>query len=121
MSYCRWSCDNWKSDIYCYLSDSGYVIHIAGNRVIGDIPKVPGIMEVDNETFADAYNKQMKWLDTAEREPIELPHAGESFYEQTSGKCLDRLLYLQKIGYHVPQHAIKGIKAPTTESEEPCE
>ena len=32
MSYCRWSCDGFKSDVYVYESDAGYEIHVKGGE-----------------------------------------------------------------------------------------
>ncbi len=31
MSYCRWSSDNMKSDVYAYESYEGYTVHMQGN------------------------------------------------------------------------------------------
>jgi hypothetical protein len=42
MSYCRWSSDNWKSDVYVYEGDVGYVIHVASRRrARSPIPTLP--------------------------------------------------------------------------------
>jgi hypothetical protein len=32
MSYCRFSSDNWKSDVYVYEADEGWVTHVAARR-----------------------------------------------------------------------------------------
>lgn len=35
MSYCRWSCLDFKSDVYVYANINGaWTIHVAGNRVL---------------------------------------------------------------------------------------
>lgn len=34
MSYCRWSSDNWKCDLYCYEDANGYITHVADNRIV---------------------------------------------------------------------------------------
>lgn len=41
MSYCRFSSDNWWSDVYVYKSAEGWVTHVAGRR--GIISPVPDI------------------------------------------------------------------------------
>jgi len=34
VAYCRWSSANWRCDVYCYASVSGFwVTHVANNRV----------------------------------------------------------------------------------------
>lgn len=109
MSYCRFSSDDWQSDIYCYCGGN-WVVHIAGNRVVGDIPKTP---ELTNETipaYMEAHKAQMAFLGTCERQKIELPHAGESFDYDTAGDCADDLERLRSIGYHVPQYAIDELR-----------
>lgn len=109
MSYCRWSSDNWKSDLYVYASVGDfYSINVAANRLVGDAPEVPSILTpgLDMEEYTKAYKAQLAWLHKAERVPIELPYAGESFAEDTAADARDRLLMLRELGYHVPQYAI---------------
>lgn len=39
MAYCRFSSDNFRSDVYCYYSDGVYVVHVkwlAGGPYDGD-------------------------------------------------------------------------------------
>ena len=45
MSICRFSSDNWKSDVYIYESECGIELHIASSRIISDIPKLPPLSE----------------------------------------------------------------------------
>jgi len=81
MSYCRFSSNNFSSDLYIYESiDAGFVIHVASSRFIGDIPKVPALNSgISADDFFKAHEKQMKFLENAKSEDIELPYAGESF------------------------------------------
>lgn len=110
MSYCRFSSDNYSSDIYCYEAEGGgFVIHIAGNRVVGDVPKIDwGVKEPD--ILHKQYRAQMDYLATALHYDIDLPHAGESFYCGTAGECANQLVYLRDLGYNVPQRAIESLK-----------
>lgn len=113
MSYCRFSSDNWRSDIYCYESIDGvWEIHVAGNRVVGDIPPEPSLnlLKTDVDQFGKEHKAVMDFLDTAVREPIELPHAGESFTEGTAALAAERLLVLRTIGYNVPDYAIEALR-----------
>lgn len=41
MSYCRWSIDNWRCDVYVYEGEGGWATHVAGMR--GIIRPVPDI------------------------------------------------------------------------------
>ena len=43
MSYCRFSSDNWRCDVYVYeRSGGGWATHVAGNRHI--VPPIPDIV-----------------------------------------------------------------------------
>lgn len=118
MSYCRFSSDNWKCDIYCYEGGSGFVTHVAGNRVVGDIPKTPPITKENMPAYMVAHRAQMAFLDTCKRAPIDLPHAGKSFDDPDAGSCADRLESLRAIGYHVPQYAIDTLREEAAESSQ---
>lgn len=112
MSYCRWSSMNWKCDLYCYESSDGYTTHVAGNRTVGEVPKVdfnlltPG---GDTKLFAEQYKAQMDWLSSAERKPIGLPHDGETFHDPDLLSFLVRVTSLREWGYNVPQHVFDAI------------
>jgi len=79
MSYCRFSCDDGKSDVYVYEIAAGWVTHVASHRIVG------------------------------RRVPIGGPHDGETFTDHSAGACLRRLLNLSSDGYHVPAHALKAL------------
>lgn len=111
MSYCRFSSDNWKSDIYCYEHcDGHFQIHVADSRHVGDIPSLPAIGSVSDHDWLAANKAQMDFLATAEREDIDLPHSGGSFSEATAEACALRLELLRGLGYHVPQRAIDALR-----------
>ena len=116
MSFCRFSSDNWKCDVYCYESVAGgFVTHVAGNRVVGDIPQCPRPTKENMEEYMTAHRLQMDFLDTCQRAPIELPHAGESFSDDDAGACADRLESLRAMGYHVPQYALDALRQEQSE------
>jgi hypothetical protein len=112
MSYCRFSSDNWKSDVYAYEStDGGWVTHVAGNRLVGDIPDVPPVNAVSAEAWMQANRVQHAFLSAAEREKIHHPHAGMGYVDRTIGEFVARLESLQAEGFHVPQFAIDEARA----------
>lgn len=122
MSYCRFSSDNFRSDVYVYESYGGsFITHVAGKRVVGDIPEITegwwkrGAEGVDQ--YLIEHDAQMKFLNTAQREDIDLPHAGESFQDGDLESLLDRLLWLRKLGYNVPEGAITMIREEIEDAE----
>lgn len=116
MSYCRWSSDDWKSDVYCYESDSGFIVHIAGNRVLGDIPTTPPLTKETIPAYMEAHKAQMAFLDTCKRAPIDLPHAGSSMDFDDAGACANSLELLRALGYRVPQYAIDTLREEAAEA-----
>ena len=124
MSYCRWSSDNFRCDLYCYADcGGGYTTWVANNRVVGDIPIV--LNDIMSNDWLDKHNKQMEFLDNAEREEIGLPHDGESFNDPTLEAFLERLLYLREVGYNFPDYVLGRImdeivmEAPQPKPETP--
>lgn len=126
MSYCRWSSDDWKSDLYCYEDTSGgWTTHVAGSRRIfpPDFPKVdalwnnPSMSALDAtereeafNTLCEAHRNQLDMLELCVREAITLPYAGETFNDPTIEEFLERIKSLIALGYHVPEYVIPNIE-----------
>lgn len=102
MSYCRWSSDDFGCDLYCYESESAFVTHVASRRVIGDIPKHLPWAGPDGAAFFASHKAQMKFLETAEREPIGLAYDGETFEDPDLETFLETITMLRAAGYRVP-------------------
>jgi len=82
MAYCRWSSDNFQSDVYVYEDiDGTWITHVAGSRIVGEV-----------------------------REKITLPHAGETFSDAGPGEAAETLLRLRSLGYYVPVYAIEALR-----------
>jgi hypothetical protein len=110
MSYCRWSSDNYKSDLYCYEDfRGGWTTHVASNRIVGDVPPLPDILSVSTEDYMAAYRVQSAFLDTAERRPIGGPHDGETFNDHTLEAFKERLLSLRAAGYCFPDYVLEEV------------
>ncbi len=138
MSYCRFSSDNWRSDVYVYEHCyGGWMTHVAGSkRAIQPIPDIPWNCM---PSFGAAWSKEKrcviypsKWhrcagwvcfsiwgvwhrlsmlsLRLIPLKAIGLPHDGEQFEDGTATECADRLEQLRALGYHVPQHAIDRLR-----------
>lgn len=100
MSYCRFSSDNFACDLYCYEDcHGGFTTHVAGNRAVGDIPKVPDVLEVDFETWVAATRKQHDFLMNCQRVPIGLPHDGACFNDPDLPSFRERIVALLDLGY----------------------
>lgn len=112
MSYCRWSSDNWHCDVYSYADcEGGFTTHVANNRIVGDIPEVPNMLEVDSNIWFKAYQRQMDFLDKAKHKFIGLPYDGDTFNDPDLSSFLIRLKDLKEIGYNVPSWVIEEVQA----------
>lgn len=143
MSYCRFSSDNWRSDVYVYEHcDGGFVTHVAGRkRAFPPIPQMP-ISWIPNfgakfviaerrfvyptrwhslaaNVFGRIYalwHRVSMWsVGVIPLKDIGLPHDGEAFSDETPGECADRLESLRALGYHVPQSAIDALRQEAAE------
>jgi len=115
MSYCRWSSDDFRCDVYVYGAAEGYVTHVAGRRPIftEQMPEAviePGEDGFNAERWLARHQKVMGIVQRSEHEDISLPHAGESFVDATPGEAADRLEALLALGYNVPRYAIDELR-----------
>ena len=111
MSYCRFSSDSFQCDAYVYEDvHGGYTIHLASNKVVGDIPSVdPSDLTNDPEKYLRDHNTLMGFLNTARRESLNLPNNGETFNLPTPGSCAVALMRFRDMGYRIPQYAIDSL------------
>lgn len=100
MSYCRWSSMDFKCDLYVYDAEDGIAIHVASNRVVGDVPSIDWS---SHDQMFKTYREQMEFMDTAEREPINLPYDGESWYGLDKGAACTVIEMLEEEGYIFPE------------------
>jgi hypothetical protein len=122
VSYCRWSSNNWDCDLYCYEDVSGgWTTHVAGNRIVGEIPKVDTAgfyaERIDAEEYTRQHRAQREFLDTCKRAPIGLMYDGKSFNDPDLESFLMRVLTLREIGYHVPDFVIESIKGEIADEQ----
>jgi hypothetical protein len=112
VSYCRFSDDDFRCNVYCFESNGGITTHVATTRVVGDPPHLDwgNLRSGSTEVFGQQYKAQMKWLETAERTPIGLPYDGESFHDPDLPSLLTRLTILRQAGYNVPDFVFDSIK-----------
>jgi len=102
MSYCRWSSDNWKSDVYVYESAAGIEIYVAGMRYQGDAP--------EGDYFDPEHRAKLTtWLRDTKRESIG-GRSDAKAYVADHEEAIEILDRLRQEGYHVPQYAIDAIR-----------
>lgn len=99
--------------------NGGITCHIAGNRIVGEVPAVPPIGRVSDEEWTKAMQRSREFLDKAEHVDIGLAHDGETFNEPDEAAMAERLLQLRAIGYNVPQHAIDALLEEAAEANTP--
>ncbi len=109
MSYCRFSSDDFQSDVYVYEEAGGsWKVHVAQNRPVytEPLPEPVEIREDNISAWLFRHHKVMEMLKTAERVNIEGPYTGQSFALDTPGECAELLANIRDAGYVVPQKAI---------------
>lgn len=115
MSYCRFSTNDFHCDLYVYAyTGGGYICEVAKYRVVGDVPPLYWPADGSNEEVEkaiSAYEAQMAFMRSAQRTPINLPHAGAHFHIATAQELFDRLLFLKDLGYNFPQQVFDAVLA----------
>lgn len=125
MSYCRWSCDQWQSDVYVFHHDLGhYQIHVAGRKRVPHpdhpMPEVTANILSDFDEWCKQHGEQMAWLDPDNEgalwhwEALDSPHSGESYECATPLETVEVLENMRLAGLHVPQHAIDSLMEEET-------
>lgn len=113
MSYCRFSSDDFRCDIYAYESAEGFIVHVASVRYLGDIPKLQPTPEQGDDSGWKAWHKahsaQSEFLLTAKTEPIGLLSDGEVFVFPTEDEMFAGCLVLKEAGYSIPEYML-GVK-----------
>jgi hypothetical protein len=110
MSFCRFSSDDWKSDVYAYESDAGFVVYVAASRLVGDIPVLPSMLDVTGAKWAAAYKLQMEVVHNAKRETIGGQYDGKSFIFDTLIRMRIFLWEIKSHGYRVPDFVFLDIE-----------
>jgi hypothetical protein len=77
-------------------------------RVVGVVPKLVSI-DAGPNLWIGAHKAQMDFLKTADREPINLPHAGARFNDPDLESFRQRVIGLIALGYNVPPYVLESI------------
>ena len=111
MAICRFSSDNFKSDVYVYESATGWEIHVAGRRFVQELPEMPSFSAVPAGEWIKLNRARSAVMDRTETEMIGLQYDGQSLTASDVEDCRDMLLMLRDEGYHVPISAIASLEA----------
>lgn len=114
MSYCRWSTDSHRCDVYAYEDHTGfYAVHVAGNRIPDDAPREVYPSDWKDKTQFDLYfethKKLQEYLGDCERYSIGLPSDGQTFKPKTLKAFKALMIELRKQGYHFPSYVLATI------------
>lgn len=122
MSYCRFSTDDYRCDLYIYDDcNGGITTHVAGSRYAADtpIPEIPeGWHRLPAAEMQAMWDAQAEWIKAARLEPIALPHAGESFYNLDADQTLERVKEMRRLGYNFPDFVITALEEEARSEEE---
>jgi hypothetical protein len=114
MSYCRFSADNYRCDLYIYDHYAGGItIHVAGSRYVADtpIPEIPdGWHKLPPDEMKAAWDAQAAWIKAARMEPINLPHAGATFNNLDPDQAVERVKDLRRLGYNFPDFVLTALE-----------
>lgn len=119
MSYCRFSCNDYQCDVYAYESEEGFVVHVAQRKVDFQEP-LPDPVEFEPHfahEWLERHNKVLELVGRSPRVQIDLPHAGQTFVEETPQALLVRLKLLRDIGYRIPDTAFLYVENEIWENE----
>lgn len=121
MSYCRFSSDDWRSDVYVYESHDGWVVHVAGSRGHKPVPApdMKGLIDgrVPAELVAEQVADMRRRIEERRLVPIDHPLAGESRTFGEPSCCADWLEHLMTEGFHVPEHVVPALREEAIDSD----
>lgn len=117
MSYCRWSCIGYGSDLYVYQSDRGWESIIAGSRYT-NLEDAPTLLEFDANATPDQlnewhrrYEERWAWLrEHGQHEDLPDFPGGRFHLDDTPGECAARLRKMRAAGFRVPDYAIEQLE-----------
>jgi hypothetical protein len=121
MSYCRFSSDNWRSDLYVWGGADGIVVCVAGNRRMGPLMNDFWPTDWGNDAqvkmWAKSHQAQMAALESCSTVFIDHPESGAMDTYADARDALERLVYLRNEGFHVPQFALDRLAEEALEEE----
>lgn len=118
MSYCRFSTDDFQSDVYVYpdLYD-GITVDVADYRIDYMLPLPPQVDPSDTEAWLARHLKVRNLADRSPRRLIGLSRDGGHYSSLTYREAADLLQSLADEGYRVPDGVIDDLRHEADEME----
>lgn len=132
MSYCRWSTDDFRCDLYVYESEGSwaYTAHVADRRYVytEPLPPAPDLTPPFTEEKVTAWmgrHEAAKTIrDRTPLVPIGLSCDGQTLNRDTPGEMADLLVELAAQGYRFPVEVIDELREEQVDldaaAQEPC-
>jgi hypothetical protein len=115
MSYCRWSDDRGRCDLYAYADVmGGYTVHVADRRprYRGEFPPAPSMRD---NLWIEWWHECRDLSMSEGMEPIGGPHDGETIRVDTLDDLRSVLNELRNAGYRFPDDVLERVEAEISE------
>lgn len=116
MSYCRFSSDAFRSNVYVYENmDGNFIINVAENKMDCEEHEIPAPVEslnpnyMSGEEITEQWNRILEFVDECPRKPINGGFDGDMIVCEDLESTKDQLLQLREHGYHVPEYTFEII------------
>lgn len=117
MSYCRFSSDNFKCEVYCYEGIDGFHVIIARKKFkdIKNAPHVDYINDYNIDEVLIQHKNFNDWMETAEEVDIGLPEDGEHYVFGDVHQAYEKMKQLKEMGYYIPVYTMEILKEDAEE------
>ncbi len=114
MSYCRWSSDNMRSDVYAYEDcTGGYTIHVRSVHPVNPeiLPEFPiqALKSGDVEAIKRWQEEDREAHYELVYEDNNLPYDDDTLHASDIYDLKEKLDWLKTVGYYVPRSAFEMI------------
>lgn len=110
MAWCTFSSNDYQCDLRLVSTPDGFLIMVASERVAGDIPPTMHLnAEGLEHEFAEAERHQIAYVRSADRDPIDLPHAGQEFRFEEYDDFVAMVRELVDLGYRIPDEVMNDL------------
>jgi hypothetical protein len=106
-TFCDWTTDDLRCDLYAHEDAGAYVVHVATARVAVDVPRMPYAAKVPD--YCRLAQQRTRHLAETPMARIDGPCDGATFKERSMGGLLHRMIWLRTQGYRVPDFVLDGV------------
>lgn len=120
MSYCRFSSNDWQCDLYCYMTEGGFMVHIASTRTVFK-EKLPAIVKLEmdanglptkdyTERLWHRHREVQRIKSESDSVPIGLPYDGQNFFADNIYDFKNTIKMLIDAGYRGTDTLLEAIE-----------